>query len=193
MTVQQELATADGGFGQQGPLPMTLLRKGLKFRTEMNVQGMTMITIFDGTDVWMVTPMGAQKMPMQMPMPDMGPGKAWPEDARLAGTETVSGRDCCVIEYKDPKNGAPTRLWVDRKSPTAVKSETKQGAETLVALFSDFRNVQGAYEMPYKCDMSSNGKPKGTLTIKSIKVNTGLADDLFNPQSPTAGTPTATP
>ena len=171
-------------------MQMTVMRKGEKTRTEMNVQGMTMITIFDGTDAWMITPMGAQKMPqVKQQMPDVGPRRAWPEDARLTGTETVSGRDCYVIEFKDPKGGATTRLWADRKSPTAVKSESKHGADTVVALFSDFRKVQGDYEMGFKCDITMNDKPTGTVTIKAVKINTGLADDLFDPNAAAASKP----
>jgi hypothetical protein len=48
LTIQQEMNMAEGP--RQGPMQITIMCKGAKTRTEMNVQGMTMITIFDGTD-----------------------------------------------------------------------------------------------------------------------------------------------
>jgi outer membrane lipoprotein-sorting protein len=188
LTIRQEIKMAQEG--PPGPIETTVFRKGQKTRTEMQLQGMTMIMIFDGADTWAISPMGKMKMPQRSQQPtDMDLGHAWPEDAHLAGTETVSGRDCYVIECKDPHSDGTTRLWLDRNSPTIVKSEFKKDANSAVAVYSDFRKIQGDYEMGFKCDLTMNGRPAGTLTIKSFKVNTGLADEIFDPNSAAASKP----
>lgn len=190
MKIQQEMTIPDG---PPEPVQMTVLRKGPKYRSEMTMQGMTIITIFDGTDTWMVTPMGVQKSPMRQQTPNVAPGTAFPEGARLTGSESVDGRDCHIIEFTDPATGEITKLWIDKNVPTIVKYEGKQDGQTTVASYSDFRKVKGDYEMPYKCEMTSNGQPAGSVTMKSIEVNTGLNDDIFDPNSEAAKKPTTTP
>ncbi len=176
------------GQTPNGPMTMdmTIKRKGPKVRTEMNMGGMEMVSIFDGKDYWMVTPMGVQRAPASQSGPAQAFRDSLPPDARTAGAETVSGRDCHIIEYKE-STGSAVRLWVDKKTLSPVKSESREGKKTNTVLFSDHRKVSKDYEMPHKIEMIENGKPMGSLVIKSVQVNAGLSDDLFAPQAPTGG------
>jgi outer membrane lipoprotein-sorting protein len=181
-------ATMDGQT-PDGPMKvdMTIKRKGLKVRTEMNMNGFDMVSIFDGKDHWMVTPMGVQKAPANQ----RGPGQAMqdtlPADARVTGSEKAGGRDCHVVEYKEAGSGKPVKVWVDKKSLTPVKSEMIDGKKTNLITFSDHRKVTGDYEVPYKTEMQENGKLMGTVVIKTVAVNSGLADDEFVPKAPAGG------
>ncbi len=183
ITIEQQV-TANRG-GQQMTVDTKVQRKGAKFRSETHAQGMTMVMLFDGKDAWMIGPTGAQKMPMPPQMQD--PLRmALPENAKITGTETVAGRSCYIVEMTPTEGGTPIRMWVDQKSPTVVKIESKdpQGGTVLI-MFSDFRKVLKDYEMPFKCEVTANGATQATITMKDIKVNSGLDDKLF--EAPAAG------
>jgi outer membrane lipoprotein-sorting protein len=165
-------------------------RKGEKSRVETDMGGMKMTMINDGTDVWMITPMGARKMPNRQKTPDAADLPKLPDDAKIVRSETVGDRDCQVVQYTRPKETSPTLLWIDPKDLAIAKTEMKQGDKTVTGLFSDFKPVYKDLVMGHKMEISMDGKPMGTITIKSIKVNTGLADDLFTVK---ADTPPAAP
>lgn len=183
MTGTMDAQTPDGAM----KMDLVIKRKGEKVRTDINVNGMTMSNIYDGKDSWMITPMGVQRSPAGQPNPGQSFNDTLPADAKVTGSASVSGRDCHVIEYKDPKNGTPVKLWVDKKTLTPVKSETMNGTKLMTVLFSDHRKVTANYEVPYKIDMQQDGKSMGAMTISSVEVNTGLADDLFVPKAPAGG------
>jgi len=188
MTIEQEMKS--GQAGQDMTMQIKLQRKGVKFRSESQIQGTTTVTISDGTDYWMVTPAGPQKLPMAPQQPDPTNWQNLPENAHIAGRETVGDRACHIVEFEAP-HGTTTRMWVDQESPTPVKVESKTSPGiTTTILFSDFRKVYQDYEMPFKCEMSINTKTnsvrgvldvlQATITTKSIKVNSGLDDKLFD-------------
>ena len=45
----------------------------------------------------------------------------------------------------------------------------------------DFRKVKGDWELPYKTEMYGNNELMSTTLVKSVEINKGLSDDLFNP------------
>lgn len=183
MTAAMDAQTPEGAMAVE----MTIKRKGDKVRTEMNMNGMTMVSIYDGKDSWMVSPMGIQKAPANQPNPGQSMKDSLPDDAKVTGSAKVSGRDCYVIEYKQAQNGNPVKVWVDKKTLTPVKSETLDGKKVSTVLFSDHRKVSGNYEVPFKTEMLQDGKSMGTVTIKNVVVNTGIADDEFVPKAPAGG------
>ena len=188
ITIDQEMAMA-GPKGEQKAAQL-IQRKGDKFRMEMTMAmpptpegqpampDMKMTTIFDGTDYWMIGPMGTRKMPKQPNRPDVSDMKKLPDDARVVRNEKVGDRNCAVVEFKQEKDSNPTLLWIDPADLALCKTEMKDGRSTMNGLFSDFKKVNER-TMPHRVEMTMDGKAMGTIVIKSIKVNSGLADDLF--------------
>jgi len=63
-----------------------------------------------------------------------------------------------------------------------VKGEgTGAQGKTAAWLNSDFNKIKGDWEIPYKTEMYVDGEIMSTSTVKSVKINEGLSDDLFNP------------
>ena len=93
--------------------------------------------------------------------------------------ESVDGKDCYVIETETAAN-APMRFWLDKEKLAPVKMELETPQGTMLAVYSDPRKIQGDWEMPYLTETYMNGELLSTMTVKSVKVNTGLSDDLFN-------------
>ena len=124
MTAAMDAQTPEGAMAVE----MTIKRKGDKVRTEMNMNGMTMVSIYDGKDSWMVSPMGIQKAPANQPNPGQSMKDSLPDDAKVTGSAKVSGRDCYVIEYKQAQNGNPVKVWVDKKTltPRQVRDARRQ-------------------------------------------------------------------
>jgi outer membrane lipoprotein-sorting protein len=174
----------------------TLFEKGGKFRAEVEMKevpgggemakamgGMKTVVISDGKAVWMVNPMAGK---VQLPLAEGEQYRGqWhckdyiPQNAEIAGSETVSGHDCYILNVKD-ENADAAKLWIDKKTYQLLKIESKpQDGETTVAVFSDFRKA-GDWEFPYKTDILVNGEKVSTVTVKSVEVNKGLGDELFD-------------
>jgi outer membrane lipoprotein-sorting protein len=174
-----------------------LYQKGKRFRAEISMDGMKgidvpaevmemkTVVIGDGTDVWMINPaIGKTEIPRSAG--DLYRGN-WecsnylPASAEVVGNETVGERDCYVVAVKDT-GSAYTKLWIDERTYSLVKFEGKpEEGETIVAVFSDFRKVADDMEIPYKTEMFSGESLFSTITINSVHVNTGMSDDLFDP------------
>jgi hypothetical protein len=53
---------------------------------------------------------------------------------------------------------------------------------------SDFRQVEGGWEIPFKTEIFRGDRLLSTLVVKSREVNTSLADALFNSETMGDGT-----
>ena len=182
---------------------MTMMMKGKKYRmtSSMDMPGggqgqmpgkMETVAVYDGKEAWMVTPFtGKQKLPPDQ-IEQMDAANVWwtkaLDGATLAGSETVDGHDCWVIEAAPAKAGEPgehgrfTKLWLDKKSLNQVRAEAEgpQG-RPVVMKFSDFRDLKPGYEIPYKTQSYIGDQMVSEMTVKSVEIDKGLADDLFDP------------
>jgi len=71
-----------------------------------------------------------------------------------------------------------------------VKIEAKpQDGKISTALFSDFKKLTGDWQFPYKTEMYQDKTLLSTMIVKSVAVNKGLSDDLFNPDKADAKGP----
>ncbi len=147
--------------------------------------GMKTIVIMDGADVWMINPMTGK---MQLPSRDAARYRGqWlcsdyiPQSAEVVGSEAVGGQDCYVIVDKD-QNTSIAKLWIDKKSYHLLKLEGKpeEGQPAMTAVFTDFRKIEGAREIPYVTKVMLGPDVATTVTITSVTVNKGLSDELFD-------------
>jgi len=169
--------------------------KGEKYRVEITMQmpdmpkemgGMTTIIIYDGKNTWMISLMGKKKLPdeesKQYQKEEVSCCTRMFEKAKIVGTEKIGKRECYVVQREEEDETTYTTIWLDKKNLFEVKSEIKGSeGEIMLIVNSDFRKVKGDWEMPYKTEMYGDNELMFTYLVKSIEINKGLSDDLFDP------------
>lgn len=196
MTILQEMKmiTPNGDLNQD----VKMFKKGKKFRMEFAVQmpqtqdvpqGMQEMETFvvnDGSDIWMISPfMGKKKLSSKEGGQYQIQENWWEsisDKAEIVGDEDVSGRRCYVLTVKEGSKSPFTKMWLEKKNLVLIKAENKRsGTENIMWVNSDFRKIKGDWEMPYKTEMYMDGKLTSTAVVKSLEINKGLQEDLFDP------------
>jgi outer membrane lipoprotein-sorting protein len=200
------------GMEGAGPSEIKMFRKGEKFRMEMKMrmpegagmpagmEDMTNIMIYDGKDLWSVNQFaGKQKISADADAvrgDQMSWWKDMPENGKIIGSEKVAGKDCYVVEAWDIDTSSVTtgeenkiKGWIEKGTLLLIQSEFK-GAEdkTFKAVNSNFQKLKN-WELPYTTEIYTGGELMTKTTIKSLKINQGLSDDLFNADKVSTGTP----
>lgn len=196
MTTVQEIkvVTPEGEMVSE----MQMLRKGEKFRMDTTMRmsqapdmpegmgEMKTIIIYDGKDTWMISSFTGKKKKLsgkdeKQYQRERNWWESISEKAKLLGTEKVGKRVCYVVEIKD-KEYPFTKLWLDKRNLVLIKNESKgTEGEIILLIHSDFRKIKDDWEMPYKTEMYTDGELMATSLVKSIKINKGLSNDLFDP------------
>ena len=192
MTILQEIKAA----APQGEISseMKVLKKGKKFRMEITLPtsgipagmaGMKAVIISDGKDAWMISSFTGKKK-LSDDEEKQYQGIDWwdwfSEKAKIVGTEKVGERKCYVVEIEEERRVPFAKVWVDKKKLLLVKAESEgPGKKKMGYLFSDFRKIEGGWELPHRIDISMDGSPLYASFIKSLEINKGLSDDLFDP------------
>jgi len=129
--------------------------------------------------------MGKKKLPKEKEKEQQAEKSWWglvSEKAKIVGTEKVSNRECYVVEIQEQKESHFTKVWLDKKNLVLTKAESKGAkGKAMLWVYSDFKKIKGDWEMPYKTEIYEDTKLMSTTLVKSLKVNKGLSDDLFNP------------
>jgi outer membrane lipoprotein-sorting protein len=184
MTLKEESTVKDDATDMT--MTMTMYHKGDKWRNETQLgqgeESMTTTTIFDGTDVWSEMMGMKTKLPKDQTDEKKLADEFWlniPEDAKIAGEESVNGRDCWIVEWNEQSE--PRRTWIAKDDLMHVQTVMKSENKTLKIINSDFRKVHKDFMIPYVTEVYSGDKLIMTSLIKEFVYNTGLADDLFDP------------
>lgn len=174
---------------------MKMMRKGEKYRvaTKMSMPNMPKgmgemetIIISDGKETWTISSFaGKQKLPEGDEVKHQGNLGWWDsfsKEAEITGSETIKGRDCYVVKFKEEAESYITRVWIDKNELFLVKSESKgDKGGTMTIVYSDFRKIKGNWEIPYETEIFSDDKLVTTIKVRSLEMNKGLGDDLFDP------------
>jgi len=171
-----------------------VFKKGKKFRVETTMQmpqsssmpgGMKTIVIYDGKDTWMISSMmGRRKLSDEDSRKYQREEDWWKtlSDAKITDTEMIGKHKCYVIKIKNEEEAGFSKIWLDKKLLNLIKAEAKgKDGSTMVWINSDFRKIKGEWEMPYKTEIYANGKLFTVSTVKSLVINKGISDNLFNP------------
>jgi len=194
MTVVQEIKT----FTTEGEMTSEVetLRKGDKFRMETKpvmTEGivtqksseMETAVVSNGQDTWMISPIVGKKEISEEEVTTYETGQDWrdlvSEKGKIVGIEKVAEKECYVVEIQG-KESPFKKLWLDKTSLNLIKSESKgPKGETILMLNSDFRKIKGDLEMPYKTEVFVDSNLISSSAVKSMEINKGLSDDLFDP------------
>lgn len=214
MVVESETKGMEGMQGP-GPSEIKMLRKGDKYRVEMKMSmpegagmpagmgDMTNIMIYDGKDLWSVNQFAGKTKISADADASKGDQISWwedmPENGKIIGSEKVGDRDCYIVEAWEIDTSSVVaegenkiKGWIEKGTLLLVQSEF-EGAkdETFKAVNSNFQKVKN-WELPYTTEIYAGGKLITKTTIKTLKINQGLSDDLFDAdkvKAETKGTP----
>jgi hypothetical protein len=169
-------------------------RKGELWRieAEMNMGGsagnaLNTISLFDGEDHWSVAMGMKTKLPKGQIPAQSDANSYWnrpPEGSKIVGDETISGRDCWIIEYpENPIMKSPPRHWIDKDQFVFVRSVSILSGKPIRSEFSDFRTVNDDFEIPHHIEVFSGDDQTMTIDITKLEIGTGLSDELFNAET----------
>ncbi len=192
--LEMKMATPEGEMTSE----MQMLRKGEKFRMDATMQTsqapdipegmgqMKTIVIYDGKDTWMISSFTGKKKLSSEEEKQYQKEKNWweliSEKAKIVGTEKVDKRECYVVEIAEDEEYPFTKLWLDKRNLVLIKGEGGgMEGEIILLINSDFKKIKGDWEMPYKTEMYADGKLMSTSLVKSLEINQGLSEDLFDP------------
>lgn len=177
-----------------------LFTKGEKFRSEILMQfpesagmpegmgSMLVVVIFDGQDTWMISPfMGKKKLTAVQAeeqtyyQAGMNWWKSISSKAKYIGIERINNRECYVLEIEAEGASLYGKVWVDKNNLFLVQTDgINDSGQTMRMILSDFRKAKGSWELPYKIEMFLDEVQTMTVLTKSLEINKGLSDDLFD-------------
>lgn len=151
----------------------------------------------DGRNNWVLYDPADTKMSESIygALPLSFDAKCWysslPVNATLEGNrEKAGGKNCYVIRYRDEMDWEYA-LYINARTFDLVKTECKGAGRDSVTANSAWVKIAGGWEIPtvqtvtdrYEDVPDSFCEPIETVyTLKDVKVNKGLSDDLFNPE-----------
>jgi hypothetical protein len=97
----------------------------------------------------------------------------------------VAGRSVTVIGAKPGERDTPS-VWIDPEYGVVrfIRRERLPKGEGLIDLaFSEHRPLAGAFFFPHRQEAFVDGKLLVLIVVRSVTVNTGLADSLFDPEA----------
>jgi outer membrane lipoprotein-sorting protein len=180
-----------------GDFSMVIYKKAPDLsRTEVDIQGQSMVQAFDGETAWMINPMMGSTEPQKLegemaksiidqaefedPFIDYA---AKGNDVTLEGSDTIEGVECYKIKLvvnKDNEEDKNTQIYYLDKElymPLLVKSWVN-GMEINTYL-SDYQEVDGGLIMAFKIEVEMTGQPPQIISIDSVGVDVEMDDELF--------------
>jgi outer membrane lipoprotein-sorting protein len=181
-------------FQQGMEMSMNMLtKKPDKVRTTITVQGMEIVTAYDGTKGWMINPLTGSSTPVEMPASDAAALKnqnnftsqlttLFKENRlELLGDQNVNGKPAWKIKATMP-TGDISNVYIDKGSFLQVKADTRvaqmgmeMDVETYMTDYTDF----GGILMPKTITVYSNGTEMMVMMIEKIEVNKPVDDKMF--------------
>lgn len=174
--------------------PFTIYQKEPnKYRMEMEIMGMSMVTVYDGQKAMMTNPQTGEIMELPGDQAKSFRRQAMGNDVTLnpekygityvyKGEETVNGKKCVVLDQKF-EDGDVVTIYLDattylpykNRSKTIGPTGTEIEAETII---SDYRKV-GKTMAPFSLTIMQSGVEQMKMTITEIVYNTGIEDSMF--------------
>jgi outer membrane lipoprotein-sorting protein len=182
------------GGGMDIPFVETIKKPYI--RTDITMQGLTMITAYDGTDGWMLNPFQGSKIPEKTTaeqtkqMKDQADFegklvnyKEKGSTVELMGKEDMEGSDAYKIKLTD-KDGEITYYYIDVASNLIMKETSKRTIKEkeieFDTYYSDYKPVEGIL-IPFSMQVKSNGgrMENQKIVIDSVEINVPVDDSIF--------------
>jgi len=180
-----------------GDFSMVIYKKAPNLsRTEVDIQGQSMVQAFDGETAWMINPMMGstepQKLEGEMAKSIIDQAEfedpfidyvAKGNDVTLEGSDTIGGVECYKIKLvvnKDNEEDENIQIYYLDKElymPLLVKNWVND--MEINTYLSDYREVEGGLIMAFKIEVEMMGQPPQIISIDSVDVNVEMDDGLF--------------
>ncbi len=159
-----------------------------KFYSNMDAGVMQQITKFDGkkgvsTAMGQTKEMDEKEIEAMKARAEIFPLANYEKNGlklELAGVENVNGKNAYKIKITFP-NGDKKTYYFDKETGLKIKEtelkETPQGQMTFATELGEYKDF-GGIKYPTKISQSVGGQLI-ELEVKSVKINSGLSDDLF--------------
>jgi len=171
-----------------------MIKRPNKVRSEMTMQGQSIITATDGEKGWMVNPMAGSTEPQEIPKEQLKKTKdqsniegtlvTYKEDGttlKLLGKEKLEGSDVFHIEATT-KDSVVRHIYLDVKSclETMMKTTVSAQGQTMdvFTIQSNFKTVAGV-KFAHTTEAKVNGETAAKTEFKKIEVNVPIPDSIF--------------
>jgi len=174
------------------PSTHTIRQKGNKVRMDVEKAGsdyprLDFVGVTDDKGSWTLSGAGQSKRQgsaYNQQDPNFVCWQFTPETSKVTGEEVVRDRDCYIVEVQ--VRGTTNRLWVDRENLTILQHDEVAPSGTVTRwVASAFHTVTGDLKIPQKTEMYIGDHLMATVIVQSVTFNTGLSDDLFDPDKVT--------
>lgn len=160
----------------------------------MSVNGMDIVTAFDGEKGWMINPMSGSFEATEIPAEqlDQIKGKNMFRNElqeqfdkgllQLVGEENVNDKPAFKISVTSSASEKPTYLFIDKESSLLVKTTStvnQMGQEmTVDAVITEYADVNGV-KFPKVTETYINGTDAGSLVFDKIELDKVIEDSEF--------------
>jgi len=152
-------------------------------RFEMDLNGVTLVQVFDGRTSWSVNPLAGNMKPQAAPDSQSREMRAHTDmdgllvdykskgrAVEITGSEDVEGSPAWKLKVTE-KDGGVDYIYLDKKTFLMVKSTGNHLGSTI--LFSDYRSVDGLM-MPFSIGQTT---PAGSVKMTLAEVETNVPVD----------------
>jgi outer membrane lipoprotein-sorting protein len=163
-------------------------------RTEIQLQGKTIIQAYDGETGWMINPLTGSDAPQKLPADmveemkdqkfesDLLDYKEKGHTVELEGTEDIEGSETYKLKLTKANGDVEyyffdTEYYVPIMQRRVVKFGPGKGQETETYI-SDYQEV-GEFMMPFFIDARVNGQSMQKITFKEYFLNEEMDDSMF--------------
>lgn len=191
--VQASSMTSNSQQGEMQIEATTTIALPNRMAQTMSTQFGDMKTGYDGATGWMAGPNGVQDIPdaqLGEVKKQMG-GNMYTflqhyDQAdyvvQYLGEEKVADKSAHVVRVKYVPSDFAMKLYIDVQSNLISKRvgsrNTGMGKVDVEDIYSDYRAVNGV-QIPFKVVSQSNGNKIADITMTSVKINSGVKDDVF--------------
>lgn len=176
-------------------LPISIYQKRPNLiRSEILVQGQKIVSVYDGTQGWMINPMMGSTDPIDMPAEELKnvkeqadmdgfliDWKAKEHALELIGKEEVEGTDAYHIKVTT-KDSTIRHIYIDADSYLEIQRKGKypaQGKEIEISNSMGSYKKVGDYIFPFSSEGKADGKSYQQVLMDTIMVNVPVPDSLF--------------
>lgn len=187
------------GRATEGPGRAAIVRREIarpgRIRTELEAQGTTSVSAWDGSTGWRVSPLAGRFEAEPLPAEEAaavaeeadidGPLVDWKAKGHaveVVGSETLSGRAAHRLKVT-LRSGAARHVWLDAATGLVVRTQSVRrwrGREvTLETLWDNYQET-GGVAFPRSIEIGVPGRPRRLrIVVEQLETNVPLDDARF--------------
>ncbi|MBU2527854.1 outer membrane lipoprotein-sorting protein [bacterium] len=149
---------------------------------------LTKMAIDDGENKWVFDPAVFRWIPSfeeEVYAVDIVDLMKWQSDltpeAKLLGEDVIDGNPAYLVDIPGDEE-VYTKIWVDQRRLVVLKVEYRDSEGSVTSeIFTDIRKVKKKWDLPFKVETKKDGELLQTLVVNSVKINSGISDQIFIP------------